>query len=108
MRIFGSSPLFSHMGHWRLHITHKDRNTQMHRIYLRPSTVYAVRAMALATGRADEWNMVADDCMAVGAAYLNRVGKMELAEWSGKIVLADLEDVDLRIIKGALPLPEER
>ena len=108
MRIFGSSPLFSHMGHWRLHITHKDRNTQMHRIYLRPSTVYAVRAMALATGRADEWNMVADDCMAVGAAYLNEVGMLELADWSPNIRLVRLGDVDVRVVRGELPLPGER
>lgn len=62
--------------------------------------------MALITDR--DWNMVLDDVVLAGVAYLNEVAKLELAGWDGRLKLVDLDsDLPLRIVSGTLPKPGE-
>ena len=78
-----------------------------YRIRLRQDTIKQIKLMALILNRPD-WHEVLDDVARIGVAYLNRVAKMNLADWKGEIKLYDLgSEMDLTIIKGDLPPLED-
>lgn len=75
-------------------------------MWLRKDTVKQVKALALITDK--DWNIVLDDCLLAGIAYLNEVGKLELSSWDGKLKLVELDsDLPIRIVSGTLPKPGE-
>ena len=87
-------------------MAHKDSATSQYRLYLRPDTVKQLKLLTLILGR-DDWNLVADDMIRLGIAYMNETGKLELADWKNSISLMDLrQNLGLRVIRGELPLPE--
>lgn len=88
-------------------MAHKDKQTRQYRLWLRESTLKQVKLLALVLGR-DDWNLVADDMLQLGIAYMNDTAKLELADWQPTMRLVDLRspDLHLRVIKGDLPLPE--
>lgn len=63
--------------------------------------------MALLKGR-DDWNMVADDCLLAGVAYLNEVGKLELTDYKDGMRLPELRLLRLSTMKGELPSLEDQ
>jgi hypothetical protein len=88
-------------------MTHQDKATRQYRVWLRKETVQQVKALALILDK--DWNIVLDDVVRTGVAYLNEVGKLELAGWDGRFKLMELDaDLGLRILRGTLPKPEER
>ena len=65
-----------------------------------------IRLLSLILNRDGDWHQVMDDCIRIGIFYLNKVGKLELADWKDfKKLFDSSEEMELRIIRGELPVP---
>lgn len=86
----------------------KKTGMKQYRVYLTPEAIKQVKLFSLVLGREDEWNVVLNECVLAGVAYLNSACNAELAEYDDTLKVVDLKDnLGLRIFRGDLPQLED-